>query len=91
MRSNFCFIFEKRFEWIVWIAFILFRDSLSMSAARIFFIPEFFAVCARIPEPVPISKYEMFLVFLERYFFRKFAKNIESSCGLYIFCYVLLG
>lgn len=52
-----------------------------MSAVRIFSLSRYFAtVSARTPDPVPISRYD-FILFFERYFFRKSVNRYESSAG----------
>lgn len=83
IRSYLFLMFLKRLDLIALNPFLFrsFTDFGLMSTVVIFFLSRNFdAVSARIPEPVPMSRYETFL-FLDKYFFKKFAKKYESSAG----------
>jgi len=83
IKSNLAFTFSKRFDFIA-LKFFCLRSLIAfgfMSMAKIFFLSRNFdAVSDKIPEPVPMSRYELILFFF-RYFFRKSEKKYESSAG----------
>ena len=83
IRSNLFGIFLKRSDWMVW-NFSLLRALIAsgfISAARILFGDiNFKDVFANMPEPVPMSRWDLTLLEL-KYFFKKSAKKYESSDG----------